>query len=74
MSACKECGAKNAREELCADRLAFIKKMMEQVWTCADGEEDCNEEHPCRGCCDHEFDMDEGGYCINGCETHHSGN
>lgn len=35
---------------------------------CGDG----NDEIACNNCCDHEFDMDEGGYCINGCEKHYT--
>lgn len=41
--------------------------------------EECGEgslgfEEDCQECCDHEFDMSEGGYCINGCEKHYTGN
>ena len=31
----------------------------------------CGEdEFSCRDCCEHQFDLSEGGYCINGCELH----
>ncbi len=33
--------------------------------------EDCDGE-TCASCCDHEFDMSEGGYCINGCDSHYT--
>lgn len=33
---------------------------------------ECSQDESCSECCDHEFDPNEGFYCINGCELHKS--